>query len=207
MHDDGIVLVALDHAHVEEPGVLAVHRVMHDAAVAVAMVLRRLHEPHRRIGESRDQVPEPPRIDHVIRVDHGDDFRLRRRVGERQPQRAGLESRQLVDAHELEAIAKPRAMLFHRAPHGRVGRIVDDQDALEIGVIEPRHGIEGELEHLGRLPAGRDVHRHLGYEAFGSRQLPGEEASRLVPESDRRDLLDARERDRHQRHQQSNAEQ
>src|SRR5437660_12218011 len=112
MHDDGIVLVALDHAHVEEPGVLAVHRVMHDAAVAVAMVLRRLHEPHRRIGESRDQVPEPPRIDPVTRVDHGDDFRLRRRVGERQPQRAGLESRQLVDAHELEAIAEPRAMLF-----------------------------------------------------------------------------------------------
>src|SRR5262245_59676669 len=40
MHDDGIRLVALDHADVEEAGVLSIHGMMHDGAIAVAMILR-----------------------------------------------------------------------------------------------------------------------------------------------------------------------
>ena len=51
MHDDGVDLVALDHADVEEAGIFAIHRVMHDAALAVAVILRGLHQPDLGIGE------------------------------------------------------------------------------------------------------------------------------------------------------------
>ena len=50
MHDDGIGLVALDHADVEEAGILAVHGVVHDAAAAIAVVLRRLDHADLRVG-------------------------------------------------------------------------------------------------------------------------------------------------------------
>ena len=40
--DDGVGLVALDHADVEEAGIFAVHGMVHHAALAVAMILRRL---------------------------------------------------------------------------------------------------------------------------------------------------------------------
>ena len=44
VHDDGVGLVALDHADVEEAGIFAVHHVMQRAAVAVAVILRRLDQ-------------------------------------------------------------------------------------------------------------------------------------------------------------------
>ena len=56
VHDDGVGLVALDHADVEEAGIFAVHGVMHDAAVAVAVILRRLHQADLRIGEGRHEI-------------------------------------------------------------------------------------------------------------------------------------------------------
>ena len=92
VHDDRVLLVALDHADVEEAGIFAVHRVMHDAAVAVAMVLRRLDQADLRIGEDRHEVGEPVRRDDVVGVDHADDFGVGRGVRQREPQRAGLEA-------------------------------------------------------------------------------------------------------------------
>ena len=44
VHDDGVGLVPLHHADVEEAGIFAVHGVMHQAALAVAVILRRLHQ-------------------------------------------------------------------------------------------------------------------------------------------------------------------
>jgi len=41
--DDGVDLIALDHADIEEPGIFSVHDVMHQRTIAVAMVLWRLH--------------------------------------------------------------------------------------------------------------------------------------------------------------------
>jgi len=41
---------------IEEPGILAVHDVMHQRPVAVAMVLRRLHQADAGIGENRNQI-------------------------------------------------------------------------------------------------------------------------------------------------------
>ena len=51
MHDDGVDLVTLHHADVEEAGIFGVHGAVHDGAVAVAVVLRRLHEAHPGVGE------------------------------------------------------------------------------------------------------------------------------------------------------------
>src|SRR4029078_4270124 len=42
VHDDRALLVALDQADIKESGVFAVHRVVHDAALAIAVILRRL---------------------------------------------------------------------------------------------------------------------------------------------------------------------
>ena len=56
MRDDGVDLVPLHHADIEEAGIFAVHHHLHDASVAVAMILRRLHEADRRIGEGRHQI-------------------------------------------------------------------------------------------------------------------------------------------------------
>ena len=62
MHDNGVDLVALDHADIEEPGILGVHDVMHDGAGAIAMILRRLHQTHLRIGKLRNQIFQPVRL-------------------------------------------------------------------------------------------------------------------------------------------------
>jgi hypothetical protein len=43
VHDDGVGLVPLHHADIEEAGIFAVHGVVHDTAFAVAMILGRLH--------------------------------------------------------------------------------------------------------------------------------------------------------------------
>ena len=84
VHDDGVKLVALHHADVEEAGIFGVHGAMHQGARAVAMILRRLHEADARIGKHRHQVLEPVGFDHVIGIDGGDDLGVGRRVRERQ---------------------------------------------------------------------------------------------------------------------------
>ncbi len=115
VHDDGVRLVALDHADVEEAGVFAVHRVVHDAALAVAMVLRRLHHADLRVGESRYQIFQPVGPHHIVGIDDADDLRVARGVGEREPQRAGLVAFDIVVMDELEALAERTAMLLDRA--------------------------------------------------------------------------------------------
>ena len=92
VHDDGVGFVPLHHADVEEAGILAVHGVVHDAARAVAVVLRRLHQADLRIGERRHQVLQPVGMHDIVGVEHADDLGVGRGVGEREPQRAGLEA-------------------------------------------------------------------------------------------------------------------
>ena len=69
MHDDGVGFVPLHHADVEEAGIFGVHRVVHDAAFAVAVILRRLHEADVRIGEQRHQILQPVRLHDIVGVD------------------------------------------------------------------------------------------------------------------------------------------
>ncbi len=92
VHDNGIDLVALDHADIEEPGIFGVHGVMHNRAIAVAVILRRLHQPNLRIGKLRNQIFEPVRLDHIVGVDHADDLGVRCRVRQRHPQCSGFEA-------------------------------------------------------------------------------------------------------------------
>ena len=206
VHDDGVRLVALDHADVEEAGIFAVHGVVHDRAVAVAMILRRLDHADLLIGEIRHQVLQPVGTHDVVGVDDADDLGVVGGVGERKPQRAGLVAVEIVDIDELEALAERAAVLFDRLPIRGVGRVVDDHHAFEIRIFEARDRIERELEHLRRLFVGRDVHRDLGRIAVDGGGRRGNQAARTAAERDRRDLLDARERDQHQRDQQQDAE-
>ena len=79
MHDDRVELVALNHADVEEAGIFAVHRVVHDAALAVAVILRRLDKADRRVAEQRHKILEPVGLHHVVGVNDADHLGIRRR--------------------------------------------------------------------------------------------------------------------------------
>ena len=57
VHDDGVDLVALHHADVEEAGIFAVHGVVHQRALAVAMILRRLDQADA--ADRRSAAPDP----------------------------------------------------------------------------------------------------------------------------------------------------
>ena len=206
VHDDGVRLVALDHADVEEAGVFAVHGVVHDRAFAVAVILRRLDHADLLIGEIRHEVLQPVRTHDVVGVDDADDLGVVGGVGEREPQRAGLVAVEVVDVDELEALAQRAAMLLDRLPQRRVGRVVDDHHAFEIRIFEARDRVERELEHVRRLFMGRDMDRHLGRVAVDGNGGRGNETPRAAAESDRRDLLDPSERNQHQRDQQQNSE-
>ena len=103
VRDDGVDLVPLHHADVEEAGIFAVHHRMHDAPVAVAMILRRLHEPDGRRGKGRHKVLQPIGMHDIVGIEHADDFGLRRGMLEREPERAGLEALQLSSRDEFEA--------------------------------------------------------------------------------------------------------
>ena len=80
VRDDGVDLVPLHHADIEEAGIFAVHHRVHDAPVAVAMVLRRLHETDGRRRKGRNQILQPIRMHHIVCVEHTDDLGLGRGV-------------------------------------------------------------------------------------------------------------------------------
>ena len=157
MRNDRIEFVALDHADVEEAGVFAVHGVMHDAAFAVAVILRRLHQADGRIAEERDEVPEPVVLHNIVGIDDADHVRVGGGMGESEAQRAGLEAFEAVGAHEFETLAERAAMLLDRQPQRRIRRVVDHDDAFVVLIFEPGDRIERLLEHLRRLVIGRNM--------------------------------------------------
>src|SRR6478736_5674513 len=97
-------------------------------------------------------------------------------------------------------------MILDRAPKRRVGRVVDDDDAFEVRIIEPGEGIEGRLENVRRLTMGRNMDRILRCETVWRWQGRRDQTARRASEGDRRYLFDARERDRNQRYEQDDAE-
>src|SRR6202035_5956434 len=98
--------VALDHADIEEAGIFGVHGGVDPAAVAVAMILRRLDPSHLGVGEAGHQIPEPFWIDHIVGVDDPDDLGIISGLRHRQPKRRGLEYLEILDAEKLEAGTK-----------------------------------------------------------------------------------------------------
>ena len=91
-------------------------------------------------------------------------------------------------------------MLFDRAPEARIGRVVDDHDAFEIGPIELGHAVQRFAQHLRRLAVGRNVNRD-------QRPLRQDQARRKQPlgrgaKQNRCQFLDPLLHDDDQRHEQ-----
>ena len=207
VHHDGVDLVAFHHADVEEAGIFAVHGGVQRAPVAVAVILRCLHQADLGIGESRHQMLEPILVDRVVGVDDADDLGVGGGAGERDAQGAGLESpATFCGVEELEARAEQlRQCSLIGSPERGIRRVVDDHHALEVRIVEAGDRIEGRLEHFRRLEIGRDVDRHLGGVTYRGDERR-EQAARPAAEYDRGDLLDARHGDGGQRQQKKKPE-
>src|SRR5437899_1290417 len=106
MNNDGICLIALNHANVEEAGVFPIHGVMHEAAIAISMVLRRLHHSNLGVDEGRHEVFEPVGTYHVIGIDHGNKLGVSSGMRERETQSTGFEAADIVVMQELETPAE-----------------------------------------------------------------------------------------------------
>ena len=145
MHDDGVGLVALNHTDIEEASVFAIHGFMKRTAITVAMILRRLHQPDARIGEGGNEIIEPRCADHIVGIEYPDDFSIRCGVLYGKTERAGFKTLKVVDAQKLEALSEHRAVCFDGLPMGGIGRVVDDDDTLDVRIGETRHRIERAL--------------------------------------------------------------
>ncbi len=122
--NDGVALVAHDHADVKEAAILGVAHRLERVLFGVTIVLRGLHDGELLVGERGHQRAQPVRLDFVVAVDHRDDASIGRCAFERVVQRAGLESLQWRDVIELEALAQVPAMPLHRLPHGGSRRVL-----------------------------------------------------------------------------------
>jgi hypothetical protein len=172
------------------------------------MFLRRLHQADAWVGEHRHQIFQPVRLHDVISVDDADDFGIRGGAVHRDAERTGLEALDLLGIDELETFTECAAMILDRLPELRVGRVVDDHDAFEVRIIQPRHRIQRLLEHVHRLEIGGDVDRDLGEGnvlADGSRRdggALGQQTARAPAEGHGCDFLDPRHRNQDQWNQQ-----
>ena len=164
--DDGVLLVPGLHAEIEETGILPEAHPLEEVLVAVAVVLRRLHQGHLRVGEMRRQVAQPARLHQVVAVDRGDHLGLGIGDGEREVQCPRLEAgpfRQVIEAEVR--LAEGLDIGLDRLPDGIVlGVVVDDQHFV-VRIIQPLEGLDGVDHHLGRLVVAGHVHRD-------PRQLP-----------------------------------
>src|SRR3569623_1370908 len=171
------------------------------------MFLRRLHEANGGIDEGGDEILQPVRRHHIVSDDDADDLGVGRGALHCDAQRAGFEADHLLRIDEDEALAERAAVILDRLPECGIRRVVDDDDALEVRIIEPGDGIQRLLEHLRRLEIRWNVNRDYRECAGGRRgQGRGEQALRTAAEGDGGDFLDSRHRDQHQRHQQDHAE-
>src|SRR5712671_194945 len=206
MHNDGVGLVALDHADIEEPCVFSVHRLVHDRALAVAMILRSLDHADLRIGKNGGEVFQPIGPNHIVGINDADDFGVSGRMGECQPERTGLESWHVVLVDELEAFAEFPAVALDRLPILRIRRVVDDDNALKIRIFEMRNSVERLLEHFRRFAIGRNVNRDFRVEAFRERRVWTNQPLWRTAEQDCRDFFNAGKRNENQRNKKQDAE-
>jgi diguanylate cyclase (GGDEF)-like protein len=123
--DDGVDLVALNHANIEETSIFGVHGGVDETAIAVAMILRGLNKSDLGIGENGNQIPEPLWIDHIVGIDDADDLCVRSGLRNREPKCGGLESLEVLDVKELEARTKFAAAHRDRLPKYRIRGVVE----------------------------------------------------------------------------------
>ncbi len=199
MHDDCVVLIPLDHADVKESGVFAVHGEVHDTTLAIAVILRCLDEAYIRIAEQRHKVLEPVLLYDIVGVDDADDIGIGGGVDEGKTQCAGLKSSEVVGAYELEALTQCAAMLLDRQPQRGIGRVVDDNDAFVVRIIEPRDRIERLLEHLRRLAMRWNMNGDLWRSGIRCERRTCDQPKRLSSEGNCCNFFDTCERNDDQR--------
>jgi hypothetical protein len=136
------------------------------------MILRRLHQADAGIGENRNQILQPFRLHDIVGIDDADDLGIGCGAVHGDAQRAGLEAFDLLGIDELETFAERAAVILDRLPEFGIGGVVDDHDAFEVRIIQPRYRIERLLEHLRRLEIGRHVDRHFGNASCPRRPAP-----------------------------------
>src|SRR3981081_3317840 len=103
----------------------------------------------------------------MVRVDHADDLDIVRSMRERKTQCARFVSSNVILIDELEAFTERSAMVLDRTPKRRIRCVVDDDDALEVGIVETGDRIERRFEHVRRLTMGRDVDRYFRGKTVG----------------------------------------
>src|SRR6185437_6898610 len=126
MLDDGVTLVARDHADVEEPAILGIAHCLERTHVFVAVVLRCLDDGDTWILKARYEIAQPPGIHDVVAVDHGNNPRIGSGVPQSEIQSASLEAGKRRDMKEAEALAQAGTMGLHRAPDPLVRGVVID---------------------------------------------------------------------------------
>ena len=196
MNDDGVELVALDHADIEEAGIFGVHGGMDETAIGVAMILRRLNKANLGIGKARDQIDEPSGIDHIVGIDDANDLSIGCGLHHRKPECCGLEPLEVFDAQKLETRTEFAAAGLDRLPERRIRRVVDDNHAFKIRVFEPRHRIDGAQQHLRRLPVSRNMDRDLWRGGVRARRRYRQQPLGIAAKSHRRQLAYARKQNR-----------
>ncbi|MEJ1969874.1 MAG: hypothetical protein WDN03_14750 [Rhizomicrobium sp.] len=159
MLDDGVVLVALDHADLEEAAIFLIGHRLEDAFARVAVVLRPLDQGDFGRGEERQRPAQPERFDLVVAVDHRDIDRCGIGQPKRLVERPGLEPDHVVVVEEAEPLAQRRAMRLDRRPGRRVRRVVVQHDDFEIVVVEARQRIQRRHHHGRRLVVAGHVDR------------------------------------------------
>ena len=168
--DDGVALVAGDHADVEKAPVFGIHHGLEGVGVAVVVVLGRLDDGRvGRLVEQGHQVGQPVGMDAVVAVD--DRHHLGFRVGMFQGvvQGPGLEPGQRFDVEKPKTRPELLAVGLHRLPDVRVTGVVVHHDHLEVRVVQGRQGIQGGAEHRRRFVVGRHMDRYHGARRIGRR--------------------------------------
>ena len=137
--DDRVVLVALDHADVEEAAIFLIRHRLEQALAArrdnpAAPAPARCRRREQRQARGAASTARPDSRCRSRR------YRSAPRIGELQRlvQRAGLEALHVVHVEEAEARAQRGAMRLDRPPHRLVRRVVVEDDDFEIVVVEPR---------------------------------------------------------------------
>ena len=159
MLDDGVALVAGDHADVKEAAVFGVAHRLEGILRLIAIVLRRLHDRDLGICKSGNQIGQPSGFHFVVAVDHGNDLGSRVRPCECIVQCAGFESGQRADMKEAESRSERATVRFDRTPRGLIRGVVVDDERFVVLVLELCQGIERLDEHVGRLVVRRHMNR------------------------------------------------
>src|SRR5882757_5523649 len=112
--NDGVALIARDHADVEETAILGVTHRLEGALAFVAIVLWRLDDGDTGVLKSRYGLAQPVRLDHVVAVDQPHTLRIRGGLAQSEVQGSCFETGQRRDMEEAEALTQPGTVRLDR---------------------------------------------------------------------------------------------